>query len=161
MSDYKDLVSDLLGKAKGLANSEASADVAEKIREAAAASGLTGVLEKGSQRAKNFGTATKAALDLNRDYKELERVFCEIGKLYYEQNADRPEDVFVPLFEQVNTLRDSIIAKNEALETYKTSFEFSSAESQAERSQVPLDLGLNIDEFEAIVNQTENDGTTL
>ena len=161
MSDYKDLVSDLLGKAKELTNSEAVNDAVEKVKDTASASGIAEVFEKGTQRAKSFGTATKATLDLNREYKELERVFCEIGKLYYEQNVSEPEGFFVPLFEQVRRLQDAIAGKSAELDAYKASFDPAAAEKHAEQPHVSSGLGLNIDEFEEIVNQTETDGTTF
>ena len=82
MYDYKDLVGSILNRAKDLASSEAVGGAVEKVKDAAVSTGIAGVLEKGTQRAKSFGSATRNTLDLNRDHKELERVFAEIGKLY-------------------------------------------------------------------------------
>ena len=159
MSDYKDLVDNLLNKAKDLAASESVTGVVGKVKEAASGTGITDILEKGTQRAKNFGNATKITLDLNRDCKELERVFSEIGKLYYEHNVSSPEGFFAPLFEQAGMLRESIAAKQAEIEAYKASFESSNASpSQAEANQ---ELDGRIDDFESIVNQTETDGRSL
>ena len=143
MSDYKDFVGGLLNKAKDMASG----------------TGITEVLEKGTMRAKNFGSATKTTLDLSRDHKELERVFAEIGKLYYEQAAAAPDGFFVPLFEQVAMLRESIAAKQAEIDAYKASFE-SSAEQKPD-SLPEQDLDGRIGDFESIVAQTENDGSSL
>ena len=150
MSDYNDFVDSILSKAKDFASAETVTGAVDKVKGAVSSSGITDVLEKGSQRAKNFGTATKATLDLNREYKELDHVFSEIGKLYYEQSASAPEGFFAPLFEQVNLLRESIAAKEAEIEAYKASFE---AADQGDGGQP--------DDFESVVNRTENDGTSL
>ena len=90
-------VSILFTKAKEIAASDAVTGAVERVKDVAASTGVLEVYEKGAQRAKSFGSATKITLDLNRDHKELERVFAEIGKLYYEQAKDAPEGFFVPL----------------------------------------------------------------
>jgi hypothetical protein len=96
-------------------------------------------------------------VELNRDYKELERVFCEIGKLYYEQASSSPEGFFAPLFEQVEAIRTSIVAREAEIEAYKASFE-----TQAAAGTTPndADLDTRIDDFESIVDQTETDGSS-
>ena len=137
MSDYKDFVGTILSRAKDLAESGAVNGMVERVKEAAQSTGIVDVFEKGSQRARSFGSATRLTVDLNRDYKELERVFSEIGKLYYEQTSSSPEGFFAPLFEQVET-------------------------QQAAAGTAPdeADLNTRIDDFESIVDQTENDGSS-
>ena len=154
MSDYKDLVGSILSKAKDLASSEAVGGAVEKVKDAAVSTGIAGVLEKGTQRAKSFGSATRNTLDLNRDHKELERVFAEIGKLYYEQTRGLADGFFMPLFEQVGALQEAIAAKEAEIEAYRASFE--SGAAPAGNSE----LDSRIDDFESVVNQTETDGTS-
>ena len=159
--DYRELFSDtvgsLLSKAREFAESDAVADAVGKVKNAAAATGVLDVYQKGAQRAKSFGNATKTTLDLNRDHKELERVFCEIGKLCYEQSKESPEGFFVPLFQQVEALRASIAAKEAEVEAYKASFD------SAPQAQAKADASLrsDISDFEAVVNRTETDGTSV
>jgi len=148
-------VGSLFSKAKEIATSDAVTGAVERVKDAAASTGVLEVYEKGAQRAKSFGSATKTTLDLNRDHRELERVFTEIGKLYYEQAKDAPEGFFAPLFQQVETLRDAIAAKEAEVKAYRASFEKS---GEAARTDESLDN--NIADFEAIVNQTETDGTS-
>ena len=142
MADYKDLVGSILNLAK---------DAAQDV-------GITDVIEKGTQRAKSFGNVTKLTMDLNREHKELDRVFAEIGKLYYRQTADQADDAFSPLFEQVASIRASIAEKEAEIESYKSSFEPTAGGAAAETAE---ELNGRIDEFESIVNQTESDGTSL
>ena len=156
MSDYKDFVGTILSRAKDLAASDTVAGAVGKVKDAAAGTGIPDVIEKGAQRARSFGSATKLTLDLNRDHKELERVFAEIGKLYYEQTNGAADGFFVPLFEQVETLRQAIAEKEAEIEAYKASFD--SAEHGSRDAEASLDE--QIDAFESIVNQTENDGTS-
>ena len=157
MSDYKDFVGTIFSRAKDLAESEAVNGMVERVKEAAQSTGIVDVFEKGSQRARSFGSATRLTLDLNRDYKELERVFSEIGKLYYEQTSSSPEGFFAPLFEQVEAIRTSIAAKEAEIEAYKASFNSLDSGSTA---PTEADLDTRIDDFESIVDQTETDGSS-
>ena len=152
---FSDTVGTLFTKAKEIASSDAVTGAVERVKDAAANTGVLEVYEKGAQRAKSFGNATKTTLDLNRDRKELDRVFAEIGKLYYEQAKDAPDGFFVPLFQQVEALYSAICAKEADVEAYKASFEKS---SEAACSDERLDD--SIADFEAIVNRTETDGTS-
>ena len=156
MPDYKEFVGTILTKARDLAASDTVTGAVEKVKEAAAGTGIPDVFEKGTQRAKSFGSATRLTLDLNRDHKELERVFAEIGKLYYEQTNGTADGFFVPLFEQAENLRRAIAEKESEIEAYKASFE--SSEHGSRDADSALDE--QIDAFESIVNQTENDGSS-
>ena len=157
MADYKDYVDSVLNKAKDIATSEAG--TVEKLKGAVQSTGISEVFAKGTQRAKSFGNATKLTIDLNRDHKELERVFAEIGKLYYEQTKGTPEGFFSPLFEQVEALHEAISLKETEIEAYKASFESSNPAASSEAASEP-DLDTRIDDFEAIVNRTETDGSS-
>ncbi len=157
MSDYKDFVGNILHRAKDLADRETVNGVMERVKDAAQNTGIADVFEKGSQRARSFGSAARLTVDLNRDYKELERVFCEIGKLFYEQSSASPEGFFAPLFEQVEAIRTSIAAKEAEIEAYKASFESPAAGGTA---SADTDLNTRIDDFESIVDQTETDGSS-
>ena len=149
-----DSVGNLISKAKEFAESDAVTGAVERVKDAAASTGVLDVYQKGADRAKSFGTATKTTLELNRDHKELERVFAEIGKLCYEQTKDAPEGFFAPLFQQVEELRSSISAKEAEVEAYRAFFESSDADAKAAAA-----LHDDIQNFEDIVNRTETDGT--
>lgn len=151
-----DSIGNLIIKAREFAESDTVAGAVERVKDAAAGTGVLDVYQKGAQRARSFGTATKTTLDLNRDHKELDRVFSEIGKLYYEQAKDAPEGFFVPLFQQVDALRTSIAAKEAEVEACKAVFE--GAASSGARAEAALRD--DILDFEDIVNRTETDGTS-
>ena len=154
MSDYKEIVESVISKAKELSSSASISDAVEKVKDAAQSTGILDVYEKGAQRARSFGAATKLTVDLNRDHKELERVFAEIGKLYYQQTQGTESGFFVPLFEQVRSLRETIASREADIESYKASFSsLNTAESEE-------GLDGSISDFESIVNQTESDGAS-
>ncbi len=152
MADYRKILTGtmetLVTKAKEIAESDAVTGAVDRVKEAAINTGISEVYEKGAQRAKSFGNATKLTLDLNRDHTELERIYAEIGRRCYEQMREKPEGFFAPLFGQVEAMQETIRAKEAELAAYKAGF--------AEKNDVPHD---EIDDFEAIVNRTEDDGT--
>ena len=158
MSDYKEILSGTVGtilnRAKEFAGSETVTDAVGRVREAASGSGILSVYEKGARRAKSFGDAARLSMDLNRDCKELERVYAEIGKLYFDQTKDAPGSLFVPLFSQAETLRSEIAEKEAKVKEYKASFESGKTVEDTDR------LDSDIADFEAIVNSTETDGTS-
>ena len=125
-----------------------------KAKDAASATGILGVYEKGAQRAKTFGSTTKLTLDVNRDRRDLERVFAEIGKLRYEQERGLEDAPYALLFQKVDTLRAAIAEKEAQIEAYKAALDTAGPATQ--------DSGLSGDiaDFEDIVNQTETDGTS-
>ncbi len=156
MSDMKDLLSSTVGnlvsKAKDFAASDTVNDAIRSVQNAAASTGVLEVYEKGAQRVKSFGSATKLTVDLNRDHTELQRVFAEIGRLCYEQNHDKPEGFFVPLFEQVETLRETIAAKEESIARYKAQFSGDDNDPDAESG-----LKSDIADFDSIVDESVSD----
>ena len=121
--------------------------LAAKAKDAADASGVTGVYAKGAERAKAFGQITKLTLDSNRDLEELQRVYAEIGRLYFEQAKDSPEGFFAPLFEQAERLREAVRSRQRELDALKAQF----AEGSAPAS--------GIDDFDAVVSQAEREAT--
>ena len=158
MADNKNLVGSIMNKAKNIAENSAVADAVEKAKKSAKSSGIQTVLEKGTQRAKSIGSATKLSIDLNRDYRQLDRLFREIGKLYYEQSAEAPEGPYVPLFEQVASMRGTIRSKEAEMKAYKTASDTAHSDGQKKSDQ---ELNGRIDDFESVVDQTESDGCSL
>ena len=133
MADYRDMLKSLAAKAKDAADS----------------SGVTGVYARGAERAKAFGQITKLTLDSNRDLEELNRVYAEIGKLYFEQAKDRPEGFFVPLFEQANRLSEAVCARKREIDALKAQY--------LDPAQSAADPGFG--DFDAVVSQAEREAT--
>ena len=131
MADYRDMLKSLAAKAKDAADS----------------SGVTGVYARGAERAKAFGQITKLTLDSNRDLEELQRVYAEIGKLYFEQTKDRPEGFFVPLFEQAKRLSEALLERKREIDALKA--------QHLDPAQSTADQGFA--DFDAVVSQAEHE----
>ena len=120
---------------------------AGKVKEAADSAGVTEVYARGAGRAKAFGQITKLNLDANRDLEELTRVYAEIGKLYFEQAREKPEGIFVPLFEQANRLSGAIRERKQEIDALKAQH-LDPAPSQADQGFA---------DFDAVVSQAEHE----
>ena len=71
----------------------------------AAGSVMRGVLDiyaQGTERAKALGQIAKLSIELKNEHDELQRIYTEIGRMYYDQAKAAPEGPFVPLFDQAN-----------------------------------------------------------
>lgn len=122
-------------------------NIAGKVKEAAESSGVLEVYEQGLERTKQYGTMAKLSFEMNGEREELKRVFQEIGRLCYEDNKDKPEGLYVPLFAQVEKLSRSIEQKKCEMEDIK------------ENVLTPQkDIEVEIDDFDKIVSETEKDG---
>ena len=66
---------------------------------------MSGVYAMGVERAKAYGRITRLSVGAGAQADELDKVFREIGRLYYEQNAGHAAGLFVPLFDQVKAIR--------------------------------------------------------
>ena len=139
MADYKDILSGTLGKLAG------------KVKETASSSGVLDVYAQGANRAKAFGQLAKMTLELNGEHEELQRIYTEIGRLYFEQAKDAPEGFFVPLFEQANRVSDSIRAKRAKIDELKEHY------GVTEQSDIDVEIG----DFDDVVSATEADGMTV
>ena len=139
MADYKDILSGTLGK------------FADKVKETASSSGVLDVYAQGANRAKAFGQLAKMTLELNGEHEELQRIYTEIGRLYFEQAKDAPEGFFVPLFEQANRVSDSIRAKRAKIDELKEHY------GVTEQSDIDVEIG----DFDDVVSATEADGMTV
>ena len=89
-------------------------------------------------------------MSLKGDHDELNRIYAEIGRLYYEQAQAAPEGVFVPLFGQVDRVTAGIREKRAKIEALKES----SGISQQ-------DIDVEIGDFDDVVSATEADGMTV
>ncbi len=139
MADYKDILSGTFGK------------LADKVKETASSSGVLDVYAQGASRAKAFGQLTKLTLELNGEHEELQRIYTEIGRLYFEQAKDAPEGFFVPLFEQANRVTDSIRAKRAKIDELKEHY------GVTEQGDINVEIG----DFDDVVSATEADGMTV
>ena len=163
MADYKDIIngtiSTLVSKAKEFAASDTVSGLVDKVRSAADESGVTKVYEEGASRTRNYARIAKLTLEVNGSHEELNRVYTEIGKLYYEQAKDAPEGYFAPLFAQAAELNGAILAKEEEVKALKDELEAARAARAAEKeAKAEAGTDVEIADFEQIVDATESDG---
>ena len=149
MADYKEILSGLVDKAKEFAASDTVTGLVDKVRSAAEESGVAKVYEDGANRTKAYAKIAKLTLEANSAHEELNRVYAEIGKLYYEQLKDAPEGYFAPLFAQAQALRGGIEEKEAAVQALKDGLGAGKADPAGD---------VEIADFEQIVDATENDG---
>ncbi len=161
MADYKDIIngtiSTIVGKAKEFAASDAVTGLVDKVKTAAEESGVAKVYEDGTARTKAYAKIAKLTLEVNGAHEELNRVYAEIGKLYYEQAKDAPEGYFAPLFAQAGELTQGILDKEAEVKALKDEIEAARAEK---RGAAEPDLEVEIADFEQIVDATESDGSS-
>ena len=131
MADYKDIIkgtlNNLAGKVKEVAESDTVQNFCGKVKEAAESGSVKEIYDKGASRAKAYSRIAKLTLEMNGESEELKRVYTEIGKLYYDQAKDAPEGFFAPLFNQVQEISASILAKEEEINAMKAEFEAEAA----------------------------------
>ena len=139
MADYKDILSGTFGK------------LADKVKEAADSSGVLDVYAQGASRAKALGQIAKLSLELNGEHEELQRIYTEIGRLYFEQAREAPEGFFVPLFEQAERVGRNIREKRARIDALHETY---GASGQA-------DIDVEIGDFDDVVSATEADGMTV
>ena len=136
MANYKDILN---GTLRNLS------DKAKKLSEPG---GVKALYDRGAERAKSYARAAKLSLEINGEGEELRKVYTEIGKLFYEQNAAAPGAIYAGLFSRADELRASLREKEEELHGLSEVFE----------SDKDGDLPTEIGDFEDIVNATEQDG---
>lgn len=139
MADYKDILSGTIGKFAG------------KVKEAADSSGVLDVYAQGTNRAKALGQIAKLTLELNSEHAELQRIYTEIGRLYYEQAKTAPEGFFVPLFDQADRAAEKIREKRAKIDELHARYGESGEH----------DIDVEIGDFDDVVSAAEADALTF
>lgn len=107
MADYNEMLSGALNR------------ISNSVKEYTGGKSAKEIYEDGLNRAGNLGKAAKLAIELNSDTTELNRVFAEIGKLYYEENRANPGEFYKPLFSRLEELEKEISGKQAQMEGFK------------------------------------------
>ena len=165
MADYKDILSGtlntLVGKAKEIAASDTVTGLVEKAKGAVESSQVRSVYAQGTARAKTYGRIAKLSLENNGQHEELQRVFTEIGKLYYEQVKDAPEGYFAPLFQQAKSLEESIERRSAEIAALKEELEDARAAGNIDVEITQEDLDAQINAFDQVVDATASEGAAV
>jgi len=131
MSNYRDALNNLVGRARELAESGAVRDV----------------YEKGVSRTKSYARMAKLALSIKEDSDALQKLYAEIGRLFVEQNPIAPDGTYTDLFARAQGLRGLIEQKRREMDDLK-------ADVGTDGGDIEVEIG----SFEDIVNATEDEG---
>ena len=131
MSNYRDTLNNLVGRARELAGSGAVRDV----------------YEKGVSRTKSYARMAKLALSIKEDSDALQKLYAEIGRLFVEQNPIAPDAAYTDLFARAQGLRGLIEQKRREMDDLK-------ADVGTDGGDIEVEIG----SFEDIVNATEDEG---
>lgn len=101
MANFKDLANSL----KATVN-----DVLDSAKDLASSAG---------DKAKTLSRRAKIMMEMNAEKENLDKAYTEIGKLYYEMNANEPGEFFVQLFDQVKFAAEHISVMEEELASLK------------------------------------------
>lgn len=102
MANYRSMI-------KGTA-SAISSIAKEKIKNVAQSGKVRDVYDRGSTTAKCYANIAKLNVRINGELEEQKKVFIEIGRLYFDQHRNDPEDYFVPLFDELKAMDEKIEA---------------------------------------------------
>lgn len=100
MANYRSMI-------KGTA-SAISSMAKEKIKVVAQSGKVRDAYDRGSTTAKCYANIAKLNVRINGELEEQKKVFIEIGRLYFDQHRNDPEDYFVPLFEELEAMDEKI-----------------------------------------------------
>ena len=106
MSDYIDAIANTISSLARKAR-----QTGEQVMETVDKNGaVRDVYARGTERAKAFGRIAKLTRQLGSENDELERIYKEIGMLYFEQARTAPEGFFAPLFAEAESVEARIDA---------------------------------------------------
>ena len=100
----------------------------------------------GIGRTKAYAALARLGVRRNGEITELDKIYTEIGKLYYEQARENPEGFFAPLFAQAEATKEKIRALSDEIDALR-------AEVLGENTDSTVDK--RIDEFDNIVSAAE------
>lgn len=113
MANYRSMIK---GTASALGNK-----AKEKIKSAAQSNKVRSVYDRSSTTARCYANIAKLNVKINGELEEQKKVFVEIGRLYFDQHRNDPEDYFVPLFEELAAMDQKIEALRTELYEAKAS----------------------------------------
>lgn len=109
MADYKSMI-------KGTISA-----VGKKAKDYVESGALRDAYDRSSTTARCYASIAKLNLQINGELEEQKKVFVEIGRLYFDQHRNDPEDYFVPLFEELVAMDQKIEALRTELYEAKAS----------------------------------------
>ncbi len=134
MANYRSMIK---GTASALGNK-----AKEKIKSAAKSDKVRSVYDRSSTTARCYANVAKLNVKINGELEEQKKVFIEIGRLYFDQHRNDPEDYFVPLFEE-------LVAMDQKIETLRAElYEAKASIAAAKERNLEVEI-IDFDEDEA------------
>ena len=145
MADIKNIINGIFGKVKEAAD---KADVKGTVNEVKDT--VMDIYEQGSSKVRSYSAIAKLSLELTGDKSELNKLYTEIGRLYFEETAE-PDDFFAPLFEQAREIYERIAEKEALIGLLKDE------DCDGEEAEHCSDAEIEVEvcEFEEVVEATE------
>ena len=112
MADYKDLINGILG------------DVTDKLKDVTRGTEAETIIDDGKEFVRGAGNYAKMKFNIASAQEELRRTYLEIGRLYYEENRDNPNDLFAPLFDRIELLTTDIESKKIVADDLRSNLKF-------------------------------------
>lgn len=79
--------------------------------------------DRSSTTARCYANIAKLTVLINGELEEQKKVFTEIGRLYYEENAGKADGFYAPLFEELQNIDKKIEDMRAELEAAKEAVE--------------------------------------
>ena len=142
MADIKSIITgtinNIVGKAKEVAE---NANVKETVKD---------IYEQGSSKVRSYSAIAKLSLELTGDKSELNKLYTEIGRLYFEETQE-PDEFFAPIFEQAREVYNRIAEKEDLIAALKEA----ECECEEECECEAEDIEVEVCEFEEVVEASE------
>ena len=120
MANYQSMIK---GTLKALGN---------KAKQVAESNAVKDVYDRSTTTAKCYANIAKLTVLINGELEDQQKVFNEIGRLYYELNRENPAEDFQELFDKVSEMDEKIESMRQELSDAKAAVEASRANGGAE-----------------------------
>lgn len=120
MANYQSMIK---GTLKALGN---------KAKQVAESNAVKDVYDRSTTTAKCYANIAKLTVLINGELEDQQKVFNEIGRLYYELNRENPAEDFQELFDKVSEMDEKIESMRQELSDAKAAVEASRSNSNAE-----------------------------
>lgn len=120
MANYQSMIK---GTLKALGN---------KAKQVAESNAVKDVYDRSTTTAKCYANIAKLTVLINGELEDQQKVFNEIGRLYYELNRENPTEDFQELFDKVGEMDEKIESMRQELSDAKAAVEASRSNSNSE-----------------------------
>ena len=120
MANYQSMIK---GTLKALGN---------KAKQVAESNAVKDVYDRSTTTAKCYANIAKLTVLINGELEDQQKVFNEIGRLYYELNRENPAEDFQELFDKVSEMDEKIESMRQELSDAKAAVEASRSNSNSE-----------------------------